>query len=153
MLLVDDSPDDRELALRAFRKAGLEGRVVAVGDGEAALEHLRGEGCGAARGDARTGVVLLDLNMPSMDGHGVLARLRADERTRCVPVVVLTSSREEGDVRRAYELGANGYVRKPVDFGEFQRALGAVAGYWLGVNETAQPPAPAAPSNTRGPGA
>jgi two-component system response regulator len=133
VLLVEDSDDDVELTLRAFRRAGLRTRVEVARDGAAALDRLLEPGV------ELPAVVLLDLKLPKRDGLEVLERLRAEPRTRLLPVVVLTSSREERDLQRAYALGANSYVRKPVDFEHFVAATRALGEYWLGVNEA--PPA------------
>lgn len=138
ILLVEDNPDDEALTLRALGKNRILNEVVVAHDGVEALEWLFGEGAHAGR-DVRVQpqVVLLDLNMPRLSGLEVLQRLRADERTRLVPVVVLTSSKEEEDVVRSYSLGANSYVRKPVDFGEFMEAVKQLGMFWLLVNQVA----------------
>jgi two-component system response regulator len=133
ILLVEDSEDDIELTLRALRRNGIS-RVEVARDGAAALDYLEGE-------RALPAVVLLDLNLPKLSGLEVLERLRARPRTRLLPVVVLTSSRDEGDLVRSYALGANSYVRKPVDYDAFLEAARQLGQYWLLVNEA--PPAPA----------
>jgi two-component system, response regulator len=133
ILLVEDNPDDEALALRALKKNNLANGVTVVRDGVAAIEHLFG-------GDAPLPMlVLLDLKLPKIDGLEVLRRIRADERTSVLPVVVLTTSSEEKDVLESYRLGANSYVRKPVDFVQFTEAVRQLGLYWLVVNEP--PPA------------
>jgi CheY-like chemotaxis protein len=132
VLLVEDNPADVELTLRALRKAKLVNPVRVVGDGAAALEILQ-PADGAAPVMPR--VILLDLKLPKVDGLEVLRRLKGDARTRTIPVVVLSSSREEGDLVRSYEIGANSYVVKPVEFDEFVRAVSEIGLYWLLVNE------------------
>jgi two-component system, response regulator len=140
VLLVEDSPDDVALTLRAFQRAGITHEVVVKEDGVEALEYLFGEGAYAAAGPApQPLVVLLDLNLPRLDGHEVLRRIRADARTRHLPVVVLTSSAEDRDVVRSYDSGANSYVRKPVSFLAFVEAARQLGVYWLQLNRP--PPA------------
>ncbi|MBM3146910.1 MAG: response regulator [Actinobacteria bacterium] len=140
ILLVEDNPDDVELTLRALRKEGLPAEVVVARDGVEALDYVFARGEHAARDPRRRpAVVLLDLKMPRMDGLEVLRRLRSDDRTRLLPVVVLTSSREECDVKDSYSLGANSYIRKPVDFDRFREAVRQLGVYWLTLNEA--PPA------------
>ena len=139
ILLVEDNPDDEELALRAFQRGQVGNPVVVARDGVEALDYLFGTGPHAGRdGAAMPAMVLLDLKLPRLDGLEVLRRIRSDERTRCLPVVVLTSSREEQDVVESYSLGANSYVRKPVDFGEFVDAVRHLGMYWLLLNEPPQ---------------
>jgi two-component system response regulator len=136
ILLVEDNPDDVELTLRAFERGKVRNEIVVVRDGAEGLDYLFGTGAHAGRDVARMPeVVLLDLNLPKIDGLEVLRRLRADERTRRLPVVVLTSSNEERDVLRSYDLGANSFVRKPVDFARFLEAAQQLGLYWLVVNE------------------
>ena len=136
ILLVEDNADDVELTLRAFEKSQLADDVVVVRDGSEALDYLSGTGVHAERArSSMPAVVLLDLNLPKMDGLEVLKRIRANERTRRLPVVVLTSSNEERDVLRSYDLGANSFVRKPVDFVEFVEAARQLGLYWLVLNE------------------
>jgi len=138
ILLVEDNPDDIELTLRAFAQSDLASDVVVVRDGAEALDFLFLTGAHVGRErSAGPEVVLLDLNLPRVDGLEVLERIRADERTRFLPVVILTSSNEERDVRRSYERGANSFVRKPVDFGEFVDVARQLCVYWLGLNEKA----------------
>ena len=134
VLLVEDSPDDVELTIRALRKARIAAAVRVARDGAEALEALLGDGAALAKG---LRVVLLDLKLPGLGGLEVLERIRREEATRALPVVVLTSSREESDIRRAYALGANSFVVKPVEFERFAEAVGEVGSYWLHRN---QPP-------------
>ena len=136
LLLVEDSPTDEKLTLRAFKKCGITSEIDVVRDGAEALDYLFAEGKYADRDvDALPAVILLDLNLPRIDGLEVLRRLRADERTRVLPVVILTASKEEEDVIRGYRLGANAYVRKPVDFAEFIEAARTLGVFWLRMNE------------------
>ena len=136
ILLVEDNPDDVQLTLRAFKKNNILNEVVVVSDGAMALEYLFGTGTYAGRDLARMpSVVLLDLKLPKVDGLEVLRRLRADERTRLLPVVILTSSKEEQDLINGYKLGANSYIRKPVDFNQFMEAARQLGMYWLVMNE------------------
>jgi len=138
ILLVDDDPLGVELALAALEESPLAGQVAVAGDGVAALEYLDNPS-GHATGPLPI-VMLLDLKMPRMDGFQVLARVRSSERLRLIPIVVLSSSREESDRRRSYELGANAYVAKPVDFDEFKATVRRIGHFWGEVNEP--PPAP-----------
>jgi two-component system response regulator len=136
ILLVEDNPDDEALTLRALRKHNILNEVVVAHDGVEALDYLFATGAWAAR-DPRLlpQVVLLDLKLPRIDGLEVLRRIRADERTRLLPVVILTSSNEEQDRIRGYGLGCNSYVRKPVNFDEFVEAVKQLGLYWLVLNE------------------
>jgi two-component system response regulator len=136
ILLVEDNPDDVELTLHAFQESQSANEIVVVRDGAEALEYLFVSGRYAAR-DASMGpeVVLLDLKLPKVDGLEVLRRIRADARTRRLPVVILTSSKEEQDMLRSYDLGANSFVRKPVDFVAFIEAARQLGLYWLVLNE------------------
>jgi two-component system, response regulator len=139
ILLVEDNPDDELLALRALRKNGVDNEVVVARDGVEALDYLFATGRYASRSTADTPqLVLLDLKLPKVDGLEVLRRLRSDERTRLLPVVILTSSRERKDVLDGYGLGANSYVRKPVNFERFVEAVEQLKLYWLGLNESPQ---------------
>jgi CheY-like chemotaxis protein len=140
--LVEDNPDDEALTLRALRKHGLAPNVIVAHDGIEALDVLLGPAAPEAGAPGAPVVVLLDLLLPRMDGLTLLAKLRADDRTRLLPVVILTSSKDDGDMLRGYALGANSYVRKPVDYLEFTEAARQLGIYWLGLNEPA-PPAPA----------
>ena len=138
ILLVEDNPDDEALTLRALRKANVGNDVNVVRDGVEALDFLFGAGRFAERDTAvMPQVVLLDLKLPKVDGLEVLRRIRADERTKLLPVVILTSSDEEQDRIAGYALGANSYVRKPVDFAQFAEAVRQLGLYWLVLN---QPP-------------
>lgn len=138
ILLVEDNPDDEALTLRAFVKNNIKNDVVVAHDGVQALDYLFGTGEHAGRdANNRPAVVLLDIKLPKVDGLEVLRRLRADERTKFTPVVILTSSKEEQDLVRGYSLGANSYVRKPVDFSQFMSAVHQLGMYWLVLNEQA----------------
>lgn len=133
ILLVEDNPDDEALTLRAFNKNRIGNAVVVARDGVEALEYLHGaEGKPAGILPA---VVLLDLKLPRIDGLEVLRRVRADPRTRLLPVVILTTSKERHDIEEGYSLGANSYIRKPVDFEKFIQAVGQLGLYWLVLNE------------------
>ena len=136
ILLVEDNPDDELLTLRALKKNSVCNKVVVARDGAEALDYLCGEGAYAGRDTSDVPqLVLLDLKLPKVDGLEVLKRLRADERTRLLPVVILTSSREQQDLLDGYRHGANSYVRKPVDFAQFSRAVEQLELYWLVLNE------------------
>ena len=139
ILLVEDHPDDEELTMRALAKNNIMNEVVVARDGVQALEYLFGTGAYAGRDmNVMPQIILLDLKLPKIDGLEVLRRLRADDRTKFLPVVILTSSKEEQDVMKSYQLGANSYVRKPVDFQEFTKAVQQLGLYWLILNESAQ---------------
>lgn len=146
ILLVEDNPDDVALTLRALKKNNIHNEVVVAADGVEALEYLHGTGERPA--GALPEIVLLDINLPRLDGIEVLRRIRENPRTRMLPVVILTSSSEERDLIRSYGLGANSYVRKPVDFGEFLDAARQLGMYWLILNA----PPPSVPA-AGGPGA
>lgn len=136
ILLVEDNPDDVELTLRAFEENNITNDVVVARDGVEALDYLFGRGKFADRDmSVMPVVILLDLKLPKVDGLEVLRRLRADDRTKLLPVVVLTASREESDVVNGYKLGANSYVRKPVDIEQFNKAVRDLGIYWLLLNE------------------
>ena len=136
VLLVEDNPDDEALTVRALKKNKIMNEVVVTRDGVEAWEYLLGEGAYAGR-DVRLmpQVIFLDLKLPRLDGLGLLRRLRADDRTKRIPVVILTSSNEEQDRISSYDLGANSYVRKPVDFEQFVQAASQLGLYWLVLNE------------------
>lgn len=137
ILLVEDNPDDEALTLRAFRKHKIANDVVVAHDGIEALEYLFGTGMYAGRDTLeQPQVILLDLKLPRLDGLEVLSRIRADARTRLLPVVILTSSKEEQDLIAGYTNGANSYIRKPVDFEQFLQVVGHLGLYWLVMNET-----------------
>lgn len=137
ILLVEDNPDDVTLTIRAFKKNNILNEVVVAGDGVEALDYLFGTGKYAGRDtSALPAVVLLDLKLPKMNGLEVLQRMRADERTKFVPVVILTSSKEEQDVINGYKVGCNSYIRKPVDFNQFIDAVKQLGMYWLLINES-----------------
>jgi len=132
ILLIEDNPDDAHLTLAAFKAAGIAARFVVAADGIEALEHLSGT-------DELPAVVLLDLNLPKLTGHEVLERIRANPRTKWLPVVIMTSSIENEDLFRCYEMGANSFVRKEVDFAEFINITRVMGRYWLEINVTAPP--------------
>jgi two-component system response regulator len=136
ILLVEDNADDEVLALRAFSKSNISNPIVVARDGAEALDYLFAQGQYADR-DSRDlpAVVLLDLKLPKIDGLEVLRQIRGNEQTRMMPVVILTSSRQDEDLVSGYNLGANSYVRKPVDFIEFVAAVGQLGIYWLLLNE------------------
>lgn len=135
ILLVEDNPNDVELTLRALRKHNLANKVEVLRDGAEALAYFFDSEAAAKGETRRPKVVLLDLKLPKVDGLEVLRRLKADERTRSLPVVLLTSSRELPDVAAAYRLGANSYIVKPVDFEAFAKAVSNVGLYWVLLNE------------------
>jgi len=138
VLLVEDNPHDAELTIRALRKGNLANPLHLVEDGVEALDFMFGRGAYADREVSQyPKVIFLDLKLPRMSGLEVLRELKGDERTRAIPVVVVTSSREDPDIRTAYALGANSYVVKPVDFDAFVQAMSSLGLYWLAVN---QPP-------------
>ncbi len=140
ILLVEDNPDDEKLTLRALKKNNIANEVVIAHDGIEALDYLFGTGGYQERNTALLpALVLLDLNLPKLDGQEVLRRIRADPRTRRLPVVILTSSKAEQDLMRGYDGGANSYIRKPVDFTQFTEVVRQLGLYWLVLNE----PAPA----------
>jgi two-component system response regulator len=137
ILLVEDNPDDEALTLRAFKKNNIGNEVVVARDGVEALDYLFGTGAYADRDLSVTpAITLLDLKLPKIDGLEVLRRLRTDERTKLLPVVILTSSKEEQDLVNGYRLGANSYIRKPVDFNQFVEAVRQLGLYWLVLNES-----------------
>ncbi len=135
ILLVEDNPDDVKLTLRAFTKNNIQNKVAVAADGVEALDYLFGTGQYEGARTELPEVVLLDLKLPRLDGLEVLRRIRADERTELLPVVILTSSLEQEDMVRGYKLGANSYVRKPVDFSQFLEATRQLGLYWLILNQ------------------
>jgi two-component system response regulator len=136
ILLVEDNPDDEALTLRALSQNKIKNKVVVARDGAEALDYLMGKGTHAGRDTTLLPeVVLLDLKLPKLDGFEVLRRIRADERFKLLPVVILTSSKEEQDLTNGYKLGANSYIRKPVDFTQFTEAVKQLGLYWLVLNE------------------
>jgi two-component system, response regulator len=136
VLLVEDNPTDEKLTLRAFKKSGVANEIIVVRDGAEALDFLFAREKYATRDPSvLPAIVMLDLKLPRIDGLEVLRRIRADERTKCVPVVILTASKEHEDVVRGYAFGANAYVRKPVDFAEFAEAAKTLGLFWLLLNE------------------
>ncbi|HMD38942.1 MAG TPA: response regulator [Candidatus Acidoferrum sp.] len=138
ILLVEDNPDDEALMVRALKKNNILNEIAVARDGVEALEYLFAEGAYVDRDTSvEPQVILLDLKLPKLDGLGVLRRLRADPRTKLLPVVLLTSSNEEEDRLNGYGLGANSYVRKPVDFDQFREAIRQLSLYWLVLNEPA----------------
>jgi two-component system response regulator len=140
ILLVEDSPHDAELTIRALRKANVVNPVSVVGDGAAAIEALFGDGTPARTAVAHTPkLIVLDLHLPKVSGLELLRHIKTDERTRLIPVVILTSSREEKDIVESYRLGVNSYVVKPIEFESFANAVRQLGLYWLLLN---QPPVP-----------
>ncbi|ACD15698.1 response regulator receiver protein [Paraburkholderia phytofirmans PsJN] len=139
-LLVEDNPNDVELTLIALEKTRLANPVVSLRDGEEALQYLRREGQWANRSEDNPAVILLDKKLPKIDGHEVLKALRADDKLKRIPVVMLTSSREESDLLRSYDLGVNAYVVKPVAFDDFMAAINDLGVFWGVLNEP--PPYP-----------
>ena len=136
ILLVEDNPDDEALTLRALNKNNIMNDVVVARDGVEALDYMFGTGAHAGRDNAHLPqVILLDLKLPKIGGLEVLERLRADSRTKLVPIVILTSSNEEQDLLSGYSLGANSYIRKPVDFVQFTESVRQLGLYWLVLNE------------------
>jgi two-component system response regulator len=135
ILLVEDNPDDEKLTLRAFRRNNMLNPIAVARDGVEALDYLFARGPHAGRGGmALPALIILDLNLPKLDGLGVLKAVREDGRTKHLPVVILTSSKEEQDLAQGYALGANSYVRKPVDFEEFMEAARVLGIFWLALN-------------------
>lgn len=138
ILLVEDNPNDAELTIRALKKNNLANKLLHVKDGEEALECIFGTGQFADRNSDQTPkVILLDLKMPKIGGIEVLQKIKADERTKKIPVVILTSSKEDPDIQKCYELGVNSYIVKPVQFNEFIKAVSQIGLYWMVIN---QPP-------------
>ncbi len=140
ILLVEDNPNDVELTLIALEKTRLANPVVSLRDGEEALQYLRREGPWADRPEENPAVILLDKKLPKVDGHEVLKAVRSDDKLKRIPVVMLTSSREESDLLRSYDLGVNAYVVKPVAFDDFMAAINDLGMFWAVLNEP--PPYP-----------
>jgi two-component system, response regulator len=136
ILLVEDNPDDEALTLRAFEKGRILNEVIVVRDGEEALDYLFFGGKFKGRDKTMPEVVLLDLKLPKLNGHEVLRRIRGDHRTKILPVIILTSSREESDLMSGYKNGANSYIVKPVDSEKFSHAIQQLGLYWLVLNES-----------------
>jgi len=136
ILLVEDNPADAELALRALRKGKLANHITWVKDGAEALEFIFRSGAYAGRPDQHPRLILLDLKLPKVDGIEVLKRIKADERTRMIPVVMVTSSAEGRDIAESYKLGVNSYVVKPVEFEQFSETVAKAGFYWMLVNKT-----------------
>lgn len=140
ILLVEDNPSDEKLTILAFKRCSVAAELVVVRDGAAAIEHLLPRDQQSA--PALPALVLLDLKLPKIEGLEVLRRIRADPRTKLLPVVVLTASREEEDILNSYALGANAYVRKPVEFSAFEQVAETIGTFWLLLNEPAPAPPP-----------
>ena len=140
IMLIEDNPGDRDLTIRALKKNGILNPVTVASNGAEALTMLLGDD--DYRGQGNPALILLGLNLPKVDGLEVLRRIRADERTRLIPVLILTSSREAEELRAAYDLGANGYVRKPVSFSEFSEVVHAIGLFWLLLNQPPPDPPP-----------
>jgi CheY-like chemotaxis protein len=141
LLLVEDNPDDEELTLLAFEESNILNEVIVARDGVEALDYLLGTGTYAERDlGVMPALILLDLQLPRINGLEVLQRLRADERTKLIPVVILTTSNEQQDLINSYSLGCNSYIRKPVDYNQFMTAVQQLGMYWLLINEP--PPVP-----------
>lgn len=134
IVLVEDNPNDAELITRSLKKHHLANKIVLLKDGAEALEFLFGEGGLAEKGSPDPRVVLLDIKLPKVDGIEVLRRMKSDERTREIPVVILTSSNEERDINEGYNLGVNSFVTKPIKFDEFAKVVAELGLYWLMVN-------------------
>jgi two-component system response regulator len=139
ILLVEDNADDEALTMRALKKNNISNQIVITHDGVEALDFLFGTGPYAGHETEVPQLILLDLKLPKLDGFEVLKRLRADPRTRLIPVVILTSSKEQQDIVQGYGLGANSYVRKPVDFQQFIESVRQLGLYWLVINERPSP--------------
>ncbi len=141
VLLVEDNPDDQVLAVRALKRSAIRAQVIIASDGEEALDYMFGTGIYAGRDfRERPALVLLDLKLPKVDGLDVLRRLRDDQRTRTQPIVVLTTSNEESDLRSSYQMHVNSYVRKPVSSEQYDEVMREIGEYWLTIN--LPPPAP-----------
>lgn len=136
ILLIEDNPDDIVLTLRAFKKNNVKNRIVTISDGQEALDFLHFSGKYSDRDPNVVPIlILLDIKLPKMDGHEVLKKIRADIRTKLIPVVILTSSKEEIDLYTGYKNGCNSYIQKPVDFAEFDIVIKNMSFYWLLINE------------------
>jgi two-component system response regulator len=136
VLLVEDNATDEKLTLRAFMKSGLANEIIVVRDGAEAVDYIFGTGAYAGRDvTMMPTVVLLDIKLPKLDGFEVLRRIRTDDRTKLQPVVILTASKEDEDRAKGYALGANAYIRKPVNFGQFAEAIKTLGLFWLVLNE------------------
>jgi two-component system response regulator len=147
ILLVEDNPDDAALTQRAFAKSNIANKLVLVKDGVEALDYLFATGAWAGRSEEEDPtLILLDLKLPKIGGLEVLRRLRAEQRTRLIPVIILTSSVEERDLIEGYSLGCNSYIHKPVDFSQFTEAVKTLGLYWMVLN---QPPLPAKPGGDK----
>jgi len=140
IFLVEDNPMDEELTLRALKKNSITNPIVIARDGAEALDYLHARGAHASTPPIQPRIIFLDLKLPKVDGLDVLKALRADDRTKLLPVVVLTSSQEDNDLVNSYSLGANSYVRKPVDFNQFVEAIRQLSLYWLVLNQPAALP-------------
>lgn len=139
MLLIEDNPDEAELTIRSLKKNNLANHLIHIDDGEKALDFIFSQGEYSNNTELmRPKLILLDLNLPKVDGLEILKRVKSDDRTKTIPVVVLTSSKEERDIIESYKLGVNGYIVKPVDFNSFTKAVADIGMYWLILNE---PPA------------
>lgn len=136
ILIVEDDPNDAELITRALRKHNLANKLVLLKDGAEALDFLFGEGNFAQVDDGKPRVILLDLKLPKVNGIEVLRRIKSEERTKKIPVVILTSSREERDLKDAYDLGVNSYVTKPIQFDDFAKVVSELGMYWLLLNKS-----------------
>lgn len=135
IVLIEDDPGDAEMIIRALKKNNGNKEMIHLEDGAAAIEFIFGEGKYAEQGIRAPKLVILDLNMPKINGMDVLQRIRADERTRRIPVVVLTSSREDSDLKKCYDLGVNSYIVKPVEFSDFTSTVSNIGHYWLQLNQ------------------
>jgi two-component system, response regulator len=135
ILIVEDNPNDAEMALRALKKNNLTNQILLVGDGEEALDFIFAKGKFAGRIKTRPKIILLDLKLPKIDGLEVLRVIKSDPETKIIPVIVLTSSKEETDIMRSYQLGVNSYIVKPVDFDKFVDAIRELGLYWLLLNQ------------------
>jgi two-component system response regulator len=137
ILLIEDNPSDAEMTIRALRKNNIANKLTHLSDGAIALDFIFGTGEYEGRNiDLQPKIILLDLKMPKVDGLEVLRKLKSDDRTKMIPVIVLTSSKEDPDVKKCYELGANSYIVKPVDFENFNEAISYLGVYWMLLNRT-----------------